>query len=125
MTEWYYADAAHVRQGPVDAAELVRLRLAGRLDWNTLVWRDGMDDWRAMREFAGELARADDRAPLLSTSTGQSLDPAAAAAFTPAAAPTPAASAPASPYGPPAAAVASDTPVVLGGDVVYGGLLRR
>src|SRR5690606_17952525 len=55
MSIWYYADADHVRQGPVDAASLVRLRLQGRLGWDTLVWREGMAEWRPMREFAGEL----------------------------------------------------------------------
>ena len=63
MSMWYYADADHARQGPIDAAELVRLRLQGRLAWDTLVWREGMTDWQPMRDFASELAQADDRAP--------------------------------------------------------------
>ena len=31
ISAYYYADADHARQGPIDAAELVRLRLQGRL----------------------------------------------------------------------------------------------
>ena len=57
MSMWYYADRDNARQGPVDAAELVRLRLRRQLDWDTLVWREGMADWRPMRDFAAELGR--------------------------------------------------------------------
>ena len=116
---WYYADARNERQGPVTPAELVRLRLQGTLGWHTLVWREGMGDWQPMRDFAGELAQADDRgATLLSTSDGTVLPPDAAGA--------PAAmSEPLSPYAPPTAAVSSDAAVVLGGEVVYAGFWKR
>lgn len=115
MSVWYYADANNERQGPVTAAELVRLRLQGALGWGTLVWRDGMDDWQPMRDFAGELAQADDGGPsLLSTNDGTVLPPAAAA--------TPE---PTSPYAPPTAAVSPDAAVVLGGEVVYAGFWKR
>ncbi|MGJ4729126.1 RDD family protein [Luteimonas sp. SDU101] len=116
MSNWYYADADHARQGPVDAASLVRLRLQGRLGWDTLVWRDGMADWQPMRDFAAELAQADDRAPPLPTSP--TADPVAAAGAA-------AAVDPASPYAPPAAAVSASGAVVAGGEVVHAGFWKR
>ena len=87
MSMWYYADADHARQGPIDAAELVRLRLQGRLAWDTLVWREGMTDWQPMRDFASELAQADDRAPALAETAapgaaGATVPPAGAAPAT-------------------------------------------
>ncbi len=115
MSVWHYADANNERQGPVAAAELVRLRLQGALGWDTLVWREGMGEWQPMREFAGELAQADDRgAALLSTADGT------VPAGDPAAAPEPF-----SPYAPPTAAVSSDAAVVHGGEVVYAGFWKR
>ncbi|TWT18098.1 RDD family protein [Luteimonas marina] len=119
MPEWYYADAANARQGPVDAAALVRLRLQGQLGWETLVWREGMADWRPMRDFAAELAQADDRGPLLSTADGSVVD----AGHT--SDPPPASADPASPYAPPTAAVSSDAAVVLGGEIVHAGFWKR
>ena len=118
MPVWYYADARNERQGPVTAAELVRLRLQGTLGWDTLVWRDGMGEWQPMRDFAGELAQADDRDAM--SSTGDGAVPAADPIAT-----TAAASEPFSPYAPPAAAVSSDAAVVRGGEVVYAGFWKR
>ena len=119
MSEWYYADAANNRQGPVDAAALVRLRLQGQLGWETLVWREGMADWRPMRDFAAELAQADDRGPLLSTADGSVVDAGRTGD------PPPASADPASPYAPPTAAVSSDAAVVLGGEIVHAGFWKR
>ncbi len=120
MSMWYYADADHARQGPIDAAELVRLRLQGRLAWDTLVWREGMTDWQPMRDFASELAQADDRAPALAGTAplgaaGATVPPAGAAAATE----------PASPYSPPVASVTSHGTVVAGGEVVHAGFWKR
>ena len=116
MSVWYYADARNERQGPVAAAELVRLRLRGTLGWDTLVWREGMGEWQPMRDFAGELAQADDRgATLLSTGDGTVLPGESGAA----------ASEPFSPYAPPTAAVSSNAAVVRGGEVVYAGFWKR
>lgn len=110
MPVWYYADARNERQGPVAAAELVRLRLQGALGWDTLVWREGMGEWQPMRDFAGELAQADDRSAL--PSTGGTVPVAAVAE-------------PASPYAPPAAAVSSGQAIVLGHEIVYAGFWKR
>ncbi len=119
MSIWYYADRDNARQGPVEAAELVRLRLRGQLDWDTLVWRDGMAEWRPMRDFAAELAQADDRAAGVD---GAAADP----TFHPQAPATAApAVEPASPYAPPRAAVSADVAVVTGGEVVQAGFWKR
>ncbi|NLF32495.1 MAG: RDD family protein [Planctomycetes bacterium] len=127
MSIWYYADRDNARQGPVEAAELVRLRLRGALDWDTLVWRDGMAEWRPMREFAAELAQADDRAGAVAGTAGAALavgEPAPAPALAAAAAGV-AQVEPASPYAPPRAAVSADAAVVTGGEVVQAGFWKR
>ena len=116
MSIWYYADADHARQGPVDAASLVRLRLQGRLGWDTLVWREGMAEWQPMRDFAAELAQADDRTP---PPSAQPSGPAASMAVDPASVQ------PASPYAPPVAAVTASRAVVTGGEVVHAGFWKR
>ena len=120
MSIWYYADADHVRQGPVDAASLVRLRLQGSLGWDTLVWREGMVDWQPMREFAGELAQADDRAPPPAGGPAPTGDPGAAPWAAPARAERPD-----SPYAPPSASVSAGPSVVTGGEVVHAGFWKR
>ena len=120
MSVWYYADARNERQGPVTPAELVQLRLQGALGWDTLVWREGMGEWQPMRDFAGELAQADDQgARMLSTGDGTVVaqDPAAGIAAS--------AAEPFSPYAPPASAIASHAAIVRGGEVVYAGFWKR
>ena len=121
MSMWYYADRDHARQGPVDAAELVRLRLDKRLDWDSLIWREGMAEWQPMREFAAELAQADDRAPAAAASPDLAAAVPAGAGFAAAAA----VAEPASPYAPPRAVVSTDAAVVSGGEVVQAGFWKR
>ena len=58
MTHWYYADAAHQRQGPVDADELRRRQALGELQPGTLVWREGLADWQPLYMLAPELGLA-------------------------------------------------------------------
>ncbi|MGY1408339.1 RDD family protein [Luteimonas sp. A611] len=123
MSKWYYADAEHASQGPVDDTSLVRLRLQGQLGWETLVWREGMSDWRPMRDFAAELARAEGGAPPLPLGAGPV---SAGASVVPSAPAHPAAPAePVSPYAPPVATVTAGTSVVAGGEVVHAGFLKR
>lgn len=122
MPVWYYADARNERQGPVAAAELVRLRLRGTLGWDTLVWREGMGEWQPMRDFAGELAQADDRGPEPSSTGGGTAPPEDAGNGFGLSSAT---AEPLSPYAPPTAAVSSGAAVVLGGEVVYAGFWKR
>lgn len=38
--------------GPIELAELYRLRATGRLDDDSLIWREGFDDWRKVETVA-------------------------------------------------------------------------
>ncbi len=136
MSEWYYADAGNTRQGPVPAAALTRLRLAGQLSWESLVWRDGMADWQPMRDVAADLAQDEDRDTLMApavaapaTAAGDSgvdAGPAGADGFAGSGYPgADASDAAASPYAPPVAPVSSGPAVVHGGEVVYAGFWKR
>ena len=55
MSDWYYANPNAQRQGPLPAETLRELFQSGRINLDTLVWRDGMPQWRPLSEFAGEL----------------------------------------------------------------------
>ena len=50
MSQWYYSDYERNRHGPVAASDLADLHHAGQLQPDTLVWREGMPQWRAWRE---------------------------------------------------------------------------
>ncbi len=58
MTQWYFADGNRHRQGPVSAEALADACRAGRINGRTLVWRDGLAEWRPLAEFIGELGLA-------------------------------------------------------------------
>lgn len=45
---WFYADAAGQHQGPIDLSVLLALRNAGSLSNETLVWREGFEEWRPL-----------------------------------------------------------------------------
>nr|WP_175429093.1 RDD family protein [Lysobacter enzymogenes] len=64
MAQWYYSDEERNRHGPLDAAAMVALHERGELGPDTLVWRDGLDQWRPWRELAAELIAAPGFAPL-------------------------------------------------------------
>jgi len=148
MTEWYYADAANTRQGPITTPALLQLRQQGRLGDGTLLWRDGLAGWTPLHALAHEIgvATPEPEAPAVSAiaADGWTLEPVTAAAAD-VAAPTdavdsgwhpvgdgvapsaPATAAPdaTSPYMPPVAPVVRAAPVVHGGDVVDAGFLKR
>lgn len=123
MTAWYYSDTQRNRLGPVAAGDLAELHRNGQLAPETLVWREGMADWRPWREVMGEVvegAPADGRARF----AAPVLEPALAAAggYNPyeiVERPAP------SPYAAPQAAVGGAAGVVLGGEVVYAGFWKR
>lgn len=97
MTSWYYADPQGRQQGPFDAAGLAEHAREGRLTADSLVWRDGLADWRPLHTLADEL----DLSGWL---------PAAAAS---------------TPYAPPAAQITAGHEVVVQGHVVQAGLWKR
>ncbi|MEN9573473.1 MAG: hypothetical protein RL514_1328 [Verrucomicrobiota bacterium] len=61
---WFYAVGSE-RKGPVTEAELDRLAAQGELRSDTLVWRDGMADWKPLAE--ARPAAAAGQPPKLST----------------------------------------------------------
>lgn len=132
MTEWYYSDAQRQQHGPVNADALAALHAAGTLTPDSLVWREGLSEWRPWREMIAEVisaaaptaaqepalpsldapvAPADGRSePWLSMPAAEPLSPLAEA----------------SPYAPPTARVEEDAAVVVrGGKVVYAGFWKR
>ena len=52
---WYYV-ANGERKGPIEQAEFDRLVQSGFIVATTLVWREGMTDWRPQGEFATQVA---------------------------------------------------------------------
>ncbi len=112
MTLWYYADAAQQRTGPLAADELVRRFHQGTIRLDTLVWREGLGEWRPLREFTEELALQ--QAP--AESFPSSFDAGAAAA---------AGSAFDSPYAPPAATLGADDSLHFGAEIVHAGFWKR
>ena len=59
MTQWYYVDPQHQRQGPVTADAIARLYRSGALTRASLAWREGMSQWTPLGEIATELGIAD------------------------------------------------------------------
>jgi type IV pilus assembly protein PilA len=55
MTQWFYADDARNRIGPISAVELREHYRQRRLRRDSLVWRDGMPQWQALELVAAEL----------------------------------------------------------------------
>lgn len=124
MTEWYYSDAQRTQHGPVAAGDLAALHTKGLLPPETLVWREGMSDWKPWREMIREViaggAPDDPRAEALVKA------PEAAAEAAPDdGAYRPYAVAEPSPYAPPIARVDDSNLVVAGGRVVYAGFWKR
>ena len=42
---WYYVSAGN-QAGPVDDAQLGELARTGQIQWDTLIWREGMAEWQ-------------------------------------------------------------------------------
>ncbi|CAN4280760.1 RDD family protein [Pseudoxanthomonas sp. LjRoot125] len=107
MTHWYYADAGGQRQGPFTADELAAHARNGRLTAESLVWRDGLDDWQPFGNFASELDVPVTALPPMEPVAEEAPDPAHV------------------PYAPPSAQLTSTHSFVAGGRVVQAGLWKR
>lgn len=117
---WYYVDAQGQQQGPVSTAVLIGHLRQGRLRRESLVWREGWNDWQPLSTASAELGLDAVAAPLPPPA------PMPGSAAAPVASPTPATGAPASsPYAPSAARLDIETGWANTGDVVYAGFLRR
>lgn len=55
MSIWFYTDAGQQRLGPLSTDELKHFFRDGTITPDTLVWRDGMLQWRALGELAMQL----------------------------------------------------------------------
>jgi uncharacterized RDD family membrane protein YckC len=120
MTEWYYSDAQRTQHGPVSAADLAAMHTRGLLPPETLVWREGMSDWKPWRDMIRDViagdAPEDPRAEAMIQAAEAAPDD---GAYRPYAIAEP------SPYAPPKARVEDAQGVVVGGRVVYAGLWKR
>lgn len=103
MSSWYFA-VGEQRQGPISAEELGARFQRGEIQPDTLVWREGMEGWRAVRDMAAELDLA---VPAHATSMAM---PALESA---------------SPYAAPSAQVPLQAAPVFGGDIVHAGFWKR
>lgn len=118
MTQWYYADTANERQGPVSADALRALFGEQRLGAASLIWREGLAGWQPLSMFAGELGLEAEAANHVGEETIAATEEDVPLA------PEPSADA-YSPYAAPQATVASVERIVLGGDIVYAGFWKR
>jgi len=107
MTHWYYADANGQRQGPFTADELAAHARHGRLTSQTLVWRDGLDDWRPFGSLASELDVPVSAMPRVEPADDEAIHQ------------------PHVPYAPPSAELTATTSQVVPGHVVQAGLWKR
>ncbi|GAB3346750.1 RDD family protein [Lysobacter tyrosinilyticus] len=153
MSQWYYSDYERNRLGPVAARDLAELHHAGQMQPDTLVWREGMPQWRAWREVmtlalneaagvtpaeakplsAGvnpyAMAEPIGRAPAVGAASDPTLgtlssNPAVTATLASGSNPY-AVAEPQSPYAPPRAAIHVGSDYVAGGEVVYAGFWKR
>jgi len=60
MSTWHYTDFDAERQGPVGDEELLRLNREGAIHANSLVWKEGFDDWVPFRDVAEPLFGTDE-----------------------------------------------------------------
>lgn len=58
MSDWYYSTGNDQRQGPLSTEELLAQLRQSRIGLDTLVWRDGMPQWRPLQDFSAELGLA-------------------------------------------------------------------
>ncbi|MBA0447277.1 GYF domain-containing protein [Stenotrophomonas maltophilia] len=54
MSEWFHAEGNR-QQGPLPAEQLVELFRNNQISLDTLVWRDGLPQWQALRTVVDEL----------------------------------------------------------------------
>jgi hypothetical protein len=125
MTEWYYAEGQQ-RQGPLPVQEIRQRFQRGQLNLDTLVWREGMAQWAALRQVVDELGLQTLADASTATASGGFDLRGDYAAIDNGTAPLPGTGAlSSSPYSAPAAAGAGGPQPVVGGEVVYAGFWKR
>ena len=68
---WYYVEQGQ-QAGPVDDARLDELRRSGKIQAETLVWREGMANWAPYSVALGETAAAQ-APPLIAPGAGEAV----------------------------------------------------
>ncbi|PZS54035.1 RDD family protein [Stenotrophomonas maltophilia] len=126
MTEWYYAEGQQ-RQGPLPVQEIRQRFQRGQLNLDTLVWREGMAQWAALRQVVDELGLQTLADASTATSSGGFDLRSDYAAIDSGTAPLPGTGAlSSSPYSAPAAVGSGGhAQPVVGGEVVYAGFWKR
>ena len=78
---WFYLDGARRRQGPVDAQQVRGALHNGEISVDSLIWREGMEAWKPLRDVAefSDFAKAFIPADGASASHGGTLPPRATA----------------------------------------------
>jgi len=54
-TLWYYLDSEHNQHGPVSQTRLEREIYEGRLNKNTLVWNESIENWTKVKDLKEDL----------------------------------------------------------------------
>ncbi|HYQ25402.1 RDD family protein [Stenotrophomonas sp.] len=125
MTEWYYAEGQQ-RQGPFPVTEIRQRFQRGQLTLDTLVWREGMGQWAALRQVVDELGLQTLAEATDSSASGGFDLRGDYAAIDNGTAPLPGTGAlSSSPYSAPGAASSDYSQAVQGGEVVYAGFWKR
>lgn len=125
MTEWYYAEGQQ-RQGPLAVTEIRQRFQRGQLTLDTLVWREGMGEWTALRQVVDELGLQTLAEASTATANGGFDLRGDYAAIDNGSAPLPGTGAlSSSPYSAPGAASGDYSQPVQGGEVVYAGFWKR
>ena len=125
MTEWYYAEGQQ-RQGPLPVQEIRQRFQRGQLNLDTLVWREGMAQWAALRQVVDELGLQTLADASTATGSGGFDLRGDYAAIDNGTAPLPGTGAlSSSPYSDPAALGGGHAQPVMGGEVVYAGFWKR
>ncbi|WMJ70660.1 RDD family protein [Stenotrophomonas sp. 24(2023)] len=123
MTEWYYAEGQQ-RHGPFPVEDIRQRFQRAQLSLDTLVWREGMPQWAALRQVVDELGLQ--TLASASTDAGNGIDLRGDyTAIDNGTAPLPGTGAlSSSPYSAPSSA-AYAAQHVSGGEVVYAGFWKR
>lgn len=60
MASWFYTDTEAQQQGPVGGEKLLELSNGGRIHADSLVWKEGLEEWIPFRDVAASLFGSDD-----------------------------------------------------------------
>lgn len=53
LKDWFYFDEERKQHGPIRFEEMKRLREEGKVNEETFVWAEGLDDWKQVQDLKG------------------------------------------------------------------------